>query len=204
MDIPIHAKVVCQDGECGQVTCVIFNPVTDNLTHIVVKENPFPHEERLIPIKLIQETSSNRVHLKCTQDEFGRMDHFVKHEYVELDKSYAGYAGGYYAYLPYASPVDEDYIDIQRESVPMGELAIHRGAEVQAADGHVGKVDEFLVEPANGHITHLIMCEGHIWDQKDVTIPVSEIDHVKDNIVYLKADKAAVEALPAIPVHRWF
>jgi sporulation protein YlmC with PRC-barrel domain len=204
MDIPIHAKVYCQDVECGKVTCVIVNPLTDNLTHIVVKENPFPYEERLIPIRLIQETSSKLVRLKCTKEEFGRMTHFVKHEYIELDRSYGNYAGGYYMYLPYASPVDEDYVDIQHEQVPAGELAVHRGAEVQAQDGRVGKVDEFLVEPANGHITHLIMREGHIWDQKDVSIPVSQIDHVEDNVVYLKTDKAAVAALPTIPLHHWF
>jgi sporulation protein YlmC with PRC-barrel domain len=204
MNIQINAKVSCTDGDCGQISCVIVNPITDALTHIVVRENTFPHEERLTPIKYIQETSSESVHLNCTLEEFFRMDHFIKHEYIELDRSYGGYAAGRYVYLPYASPIDEDFVDIEHERIPTGELAIHRGAEVEAVDGRVGKVDEFLVEPTSGHITHLIMREGHIWDQKDVTIPVSEIDHVEDNIVYLKADKNNIDALPTIPVHRWF
>ena len=38
----------------------------------------------------------------------------------------------------------------------------------------------------------------------EVTIPVSQIDHYKDNTVYLKLNKHAVEALPSIPVrHSW-
>jgi len=204
MNIQINAKVFCTDGDCGQITCVIINPVTDDLTHIVVREDPFPHEERLIPVKFIQDSTSDSVYLNCTSAEFFRMDHFIKHEYVELDKSYGAYAAQHYVYLPYASPVDYDYLDIEHERIPAGELAIHRGADVEATDGRVGKIDEFLVEPANGHITHLIMREGHIWDQKEVTIPVSKIDHVEDNIVYLNVSKSEILALPTIPVHRWF
>ena len=204
MDISIDAKVHCKDGECGRIACVIFNPVTDDLTHIVVKENPFPFEERLVPMKFIQSATLDTVLLSCTLAEFFRMDHFIKHEYVELDKSFGGYSAGRYVYLPYASPIDEDYVDVEHERVPAGELAVHRGAKVEAVDGQVGKVDEFLVEPDNGHITHLIMREGHIWDQKDVTIPVSEIDHVEDDTVYLKASKNEIAALPTVLVHHWF
>jgi sporulation protein YlmC with PRC-barrel domain len=204
MDMPINAKVSCKDGECGQITCVIFNPVTEDLTHIVVKEYSFPHDERLIPVNFIQETTSNSVKLDCTLEEFSHMDHFIKHEYIELERSYRGFAPGHYVYLPYSSPLEEDFVDIEHERIPAGELAIHRGAEVEAVDGRVGKVDEFLVEPKNGHITHLIMREGHIWDQKEVTIPVSEIDHIRNNVVHLKVDKNNVAALPAIPIHRWF
>jgi sporulation protein YlmC with PRC-barrel domain len=71
---------------------------------------------------------------------------------------------------------------------------------VQARDGHVGRVDEFLVDPTNGHITHLIMREGHLWGQKNVTIPVSEIDHIDEDTVHLKMDKREIELLPAIPI----
>lgn len=204
MNIQINAKVSCTDGDCGQITCVIVNPVTDDLTHIVIREDPFPHEERLVPVKFIQETTPDAVQLNCTLADFSRMDHFIKHEYIELDKSYGGYSAGRYVYLPYASPIDEDYMDIEHERVPAGELAIHRGADVEATDGRIGKIDEFLVEPASGHITHMIMREGHIWDQKEVTIPTSEIDHVEDNIVYLSVSKDDISALPTIPVHHWF
>ena len=37
---------------------------------------------------------------------------------------------------------------------------------------------------------------------KDVTIPVSEIDRIEENTVYLELDKHSIEALPAIPVQR--
>jgi hypothetical protein len=66
----------------------------------------------------------------------------------------------------------------------------------------VGRVDEFLVNPENEHITHLVMREGHLWGQKDVTVPVSAIDHFDEDTVYLKLNKQEIEALPTIAVRR--
>ncbi|MFN2166188.1 MAG: PRC-barrel domain containing protein, partial [Anaerolineae bacterium] len=60
----------------------------------------------------------------------------------------------------------------------------------------------FLVDPSTGHITHLVLREGHLWGQRDVTIPVSQIDHFDDDSVSLALDKDSIEALPAIPVRR--
>jgi hypothetical protein len=72
----------------------------------------------------------------------------------------------------------------------------------QATDGHVGQVEEFLVDPASEHITHLMMREGHLWGQRDVAIPISGIDHLEDGAVHLTLSKGEIEALPSIPVHR--
>ena len=67
----------------------------------------------------------------------------------------------------------------------------------------VGRVDEFLVDRETEHITHLVLREGHLWGQKDVTIPVSEIERIEEDTVYLKLDKEEIERLPSIPVRRW-
>lgn len=37
-------------------------------------------------------------------------------------------------------------------------------------------VDESAIDPANGHSSYLILHEGHPWGERDVTVPVSEID----------------------------
>jgi sporulation protein YlmC with PRC-barrel domain len=79
---------------------------------------------------------------------------------------------------------------------------VRRGARVEATDGHVGRVDEFLIDPESEHITHLVMREGHLWGQRDVTIPISKVDRMEEDTVYLKLDKGSVEALPTIPVRR--
>ena len=91
---------------------------------------------------------------------------------------------------------------LEHERIPTGEVVIRRGTAVRATDGQVGKVDEFLVDPENDAITHLVLREGHLWGEKDVTIPVSEIDKITENSVYLKLDKQDIESLPTVPVKR--
>jgi sporulation protein YlmC with PRC-barrel domain len=76
---------------------------------------------------------------------------------------------------------------------------VRQGARVEATDGRVGRLDEFLVDPANEHVTHLVMREGHLWGRRDVTIPVSEIDLIEEDTIYLKLDKEQVGALPTVP-----
>jgi len=63
-------------------------------------------------------------------------------------------------------------------------------------------VDEFLVDPKNDIITHLVLREGHLWGKKDVTIPVSEVDRIADDAVYLKLGKEVIATLPTVPVRR--
>ena len=46
------------------------------------------------------------------------------------------------------------------------------------------------------------MLKGHLWGKKDVAIPVTAVDVVEADEVYLNIDKEAVGALPAVPVKR--
>jgi hypothetical protein len=86
--------------------------------------------------------------------------------------------------------------------VPAGEVAIHPGTHVQATDGRVGIVEELIVAPAAEQVTHFVLEEGHLWGKKDVTIPLSAIDRVEGDTVYLNLDKAAIKELPTIPRKR--
>ncbi len=75
-------------------------------------------------------------------------------------------------------------------------------AEVRCADGAVGRVDEFLLDPSSGNITHLVMRKGHLWGKRDVSIPVSAIREAHDDAVFLALNKQQVGTLPAILIHR--
>jgi hypothetical protein len=84
------------------------------------------------------------------------------------------------------------------EQVPSGERALHQGAHVNATDGKVGTVDELLLNDS-GQISHLVMHKGHLWGKKQVIVPLSAVDKVVDDTVYLKLDKATVSTLLTIP-----
>lgn len=202
MDIPMNAEVRCSDGLCGHTTGIIVNPITQKITHVVVKEKQSPHTERLVPENYILEATPESIHLRCKDGELSAFDEFVVFRFVQADMPPHFPLGNTTVFWPY-SVADEITLVSKEERVPPGELAIHRMARVEASDGFVGRVDEFLVDPVDGEITHLILREGHLWGQKDVTIPVSQIDHFGADTAYLKLDKDSIEKLPAIPVRRW-
>ncbi len=79
---------------------------------------------------------------------------------------------------------------------------MRRGTRVRATDGWVGRVDEFIVGPVSGNITHMVLREGHSWKEKDITIPVMYIDRIEGDVVYLKIDKKTIASMPSVPVKR--
>lgn len=203
MDVPVNVEVSCADGVRGKSTKVILNPVTDRVTHVVVSEREFPHTEFMVPLELLAETSASSIRLQCTGAELRELDRFIEVEYLPGQETYMTYGVNDFMLWPYAglaSPLPPVYLENER--IPPGGLAVGRHARVEASDGHVGQVDEFVIERASGHITHLVLREGHLWGQKDVTIPVAAIERIEEGAVHLKLDKRAIAALPAVRVHR--
>jgi sporulation protein YlmC with PRC-barrel domain len=199
MDVPVNADVFCGAHLCGRSTYIVLNPSTREVSHIVVKPKASPHIERVVPLEMVIESTPQAIRLRCTPDERAGMQQFVETEFIRVEET--NFMSGPYIMEPFVYP-ETDYAPVEHEQIPVHELAIHRGAHVEARDGRVGRVDEFLVDPTSEQITHLVMREGHLWGQKDVTIPVSAIDSIDEDIVYLKLDKRDIEALPTVPIRR--
>jgi sporulation protein YlmC with PRC-barrel domain len=195
MDMPLNAEVYCADGPCGHSKKVVMDRETEEVTHLVVKEEHSPHTELLVPIDLVAETTPHLIRLRCVKDELATLQPFLEVDVIEEEISH-------YMPDPYLMPIkipETRWVTVRREAVPPGEVVVRQGARVHATDGHVGRLDEFLVDPVTEHVTHLVIREGYLWDRRDVHIPVSGIDHIEENAIYLKLDTNQVEALPSIP-----
>ena len=201
-DIPLKANVQCSDSPCGTSTNVILNPVTHRVTHFALEDKKLPdNPTRLVPIAKVASVTTNQVTLNCTRDEVAQMPPFVVTHFIQETGSGTAYASGD-AYTSEYVVNDTGYDRVQEEQIPQDELAVHSGMKVKATDGVVGKLDELVLDPKNGDITHIQMREGHLWGKKDIAIPVSDIDFINSDTVYLKLEKKAVKALPAVPVKR--
>jgi sporulation protein YlmC with PRC-barrel domain len=209
MEIPLNAQVECTDGVYGRSEYVLIDPVIDQVTHLVVKEESSPHTEYIVPMDFITETIADTIRLRCSKTELEQMKPFIKTTVIEEkvpDRNLAlgarSYGMGSYYYLPYNTPEKTIYESMEYQQIPPGELAVDRGTPVEATDGHVGKVDEFVVNPENGRITHLVMRKGHLWGKKDVMIPLSAMGEMREDTMFLKINKHQIESLPTFPVNR--
>jgi sporulation protein YlmC with PRC-barrel domain len=204
-DIPLKAKVECVDGPCGESGIVLLNPDTRQVTHVVVQDTSFPdRDQRLVPMDQVVETSRSRIRLACTRADVAAMDHFIDSHYARTEKEpqIDWPVDDTVRSVPRATLTEPLYTQKRVERIPPGELAVRRGTKVAARDGHVGHVGELVVDPESGHISHLVLEEGHLWAKKEATLPVSTVDYILEDTVYLKLSKQEVAALPAVPV-KW-
>ena len=202
MKISIDTAVFCQDGYCGHIRYLILNPSTWQLTHLAIKPDglpsPYTPLVRLLPLHLITEVQARAISLRCTIDTFARCEPFIQAYYIKVD-------------IPpdeitemsvWTSPPsgEQVVVPVERQYVPPGEVAISRETQVEATDGHIGRFDQLIVNREDGLITHFCFRRGHLWEQRVVTVPTTDIIRVEANAIYLKLDKLGVIRLPSTPV----
>jgi sporulation protein YlmC with PRC-barrel domain len=201
MEVPLNADVHCTDGRCGRSSYIALNPATEQVTHVVVKEARPSRIERLVPVKLVASTGAEVILLSCSLEEFAKLELFNQTHFIHGDLPHHATDPSLTMLWPYAVPAKR-IVDEKIRPIPPGELVVRRGARVEATDGRVGRVEEFLVDPDSGGITHLCLRESRLRRDKVVCIPVSEIGEIKEKVVHLKVGKEAVAALPSVPIKR--
>ena len=85
------------------------------------------------------------------------------------------------------------------DRVPPGEVDIRRGDPVHATDGLIGAVHGLVIDPADDHVTHVILQEGHMWGRKQVAIPIGATNRVGDE-TRVDLTKDEIEALPPVSI----
>ena len=199
-NIPLKAKVQCTDAACGKTTNVIVNPVNLQVTHVVVEDKKLPsYSTRLVSVDKVASATADQVTLNCSFDDVAAMQPFIVDDFVQQSGSGMAYESGD-AYSSQYVVNDTAYDSVQAENMPKGELGLYSGMKIEASDGKIGKLDELVLDPKTGAVTHLQMREGHLFGKKDVAIAVSDIDFTDGETIYLKLDKKTVKALPAIKV----
>ena len=150
----IGAEASCSDGAVGEVARVIVDPVAEAVTHLVVGPAHRRDPGRLVPLDLIDATAG-QIQLGCTRAEFGKLAPAEETRFIPATSAYAGYGPGQVSYWPYyglgaggmglgsmslglngGSPSQT----VTYDSIPAGEVDIHRGDHVGATDGEIGRV----------------------------------------------------------------
>ncbi len=198
------APVVCVDGAAGgHVDAFVVDPVTMTVTHVVVAVDHLGTRV-LLPLDAVEQASAEEVRVSRTSEQLFDGERFDEPDYKVPEEGWHAHdlpldPGSYYL-EPFASPL-VGWSLTSHERVPRGEVAVRRGAEVVSSDGHhLGHIDEFLVDPDDGHITHVVVRSGLVR-HNDVVVPVASA-RVDAGTVRLELTRSDVEALPHLPVRR--
>ena len=201
----IGAPAECTDGPCGAVSRVVVDPVARELTHLVVEPEHRAGLGRLVPLDML-EAGADAVHLRYTLAEFEKLPSAEETDFLPGGSGYDAYAAHEAYYWPYfgleggADPALALASAVEtRDTLPKGEVGLQRGEPVHASDGEIGKVEGFVVESTQGHVTHVLLQEGHLWGRKQVAIPIGAVEKI-DRGITVKLTKHEIEALPAVGV----
>ena len=201
----IGAAAACSDGPCGAVSRVVVDPVARALTHLVIEPEHRSGLGRLVPLDMV-EAGADEVRLRYTLAEFDKLPSAEETDFLPGGSGYDAYAAHEAYYWPYfgleggcRSPARLASAVETRDMLPPGEIGVRRGEAVHAVDGEIGKVEGLVVDSSQGHVTHVLLQEGHLWGRKQVAIPISAVEKIDQGIT-VNLTKHEIEALPAVGV----
>jgi sporulation protein YlmC with PRC-barrel domain len=212
MRLELGSRVDCSDGTFGDLTDVVIDPTTRRVVDLVVEPRHEPWLARLVPIQLAYGGDAGRIALRATVGEVRRLPPVHEVSYLRLDGFLVDdpdweigtqdvFALPYYPKYD-LEPQPEDYV-LSYDRIPKHDVEIRRASAVYSSDRHhLGHVEGFVVDDADG-ITHLVLERGHLWERRDVTIPIGAVATVETDVVTLALTMDEVGALPEIPVRRW-
>lgn len=195
----IGARARCTDGPCGRVTQLVLDPVDDRVTHLVVEPDHREGLGRLVPLEWA-ESGSDSVQLSCTQADFEQLQSAEEIRFLPGIEGYMGYGEEDTMLWPYyggntTAPVSVD-------TLPPGEVAVQKGEQVHATDGHVGEVEGLVMDVDTHRVSHFVLKEGHLFGHRDVAIPLASVRAVDEDGIRLSISKGEVDDLPHVGFRR--
>jgi sporulation protein YlmC with PRC-barrel domain len=197
----LGSAAVCSDGYRGEVRAVVLDPAAGTVTDLVVEPEGRSGLARLVPLDLV-DAASSELRLGCTGAEF--------RDLAAAEETLAEFTLGYQVPVQLLPPgwrdaggpvteggtipriPEKETVDV----VPSGEVEEHRGAHVHATDGDIGQLSALRVDPASGHVTHVLVRVSHWLARRDVAIPFSSVAGFDDGI-RLSMSRQQVRDLPS-------
>jgi sporulation protein YlmC with PRC-barrel domain len=208
----LGADASCTDGACGQVSRIIVNPVTREVTHLAVGPKHQYGLGRLVPVDLVDATTG-QIRLRCALAEFQMLRPAQETESgPDLDPTGHGHpddapnkvnwaiVGGSVIMQPGGRGEPEAPQQVTVDYVPEGEVEVHRELTVCATDDDIGQVQGLVVERGGHHVTHVLLREGHMRGRKEVAVPIGAVTKIGTLLIHLSLTKHQVKDLPPVDI----
>ena len=197
-----------QGDDLGKISRFVVAPKTSEVTHVLVEKGVFFHDDRVVPVEIIDRVDDDRVILVDDVDATA-LPRFAPGDYAPLDTNHSNgdyvwrypiaFGAPFPAYPVY--PMTEEK-GVPRVNDPVVQEELEEGglvaadAPVLSADGNkVGRVSEIEID-AVGRLSHLIVDLGLLDGER--VLPGHWIETVDNDGVHLAVTESSLEALEPV------
>ena len=229
MQFKEHSHVYdAHERNLGRITRIVMDPVTDKVTHVVVRKGMIFTEDKVIPIEYFRSASPERADLR---DDVGDLDalpvfeesHYVPAGYSEDDLPDTSMAGrvppylywyppmtistqhtiGYYGVPSFDAPQEDDYqyrhyVKSTTQNIPDDTVAVKEGAEVISADGKHVGDIEEIQVDATSDYATHVLISKGLFLKDRKWVPTLWFRTVEDDRVYLAVTSSLLKTLPDV------
>ena len=198
------ADVVTADGErVGAVDRIVIDPLTKDVSHIVVRHGVLFREDKVIPIDMISTTDEEQIVLDhgVSEDDISPFEerHYMSAlgEFAQPDVGSVApllYFGPYGLPSPLTPSATEK--KVRNREIPDRAVALEAGAKVVTSDGETaGRLEQVLMTDG-GVATHLVVDVGSLLMSQHKGVPIGWIESIDDDVVRLGVPPTMLEAIP--------
>lgn len=203
-----------QGEKLGTVERVVLDPVSREVTHLVVAKGFLFKTNKVIAMDMVDPAIDDKVTLRNSKQGLDDFQDFEETHYVDLDQTEnptgdelpASYwyppinlawwrAGG--TDNPITYPAMPAYVARTEQNIPEGTVALEEGAKVMSSDDkHIGNIEQVVIDPQDKRVTHFVVSEGTLFKDRKL-IPVVWISRIAENEVFLSSTADVLGRLPA-------
>ena len=218
MELKEGTSVFTPGGEeVGRVNRFVLDPVTNEVTHIVVQKGWLLPDDKILPFEMVSSSSDDRLVLNEEIDNYDELPPFEETHFVEVmdndfphrrtpaDERGYEYMPAYFWYpaqsnvgfpgfglVPAALPLGES-----TQNIPEGTVALREGTDIVSSDGeHVGNVDRLIVDSGSNKATHVVISQGLLFKDRKL-VPAQWVKMADEEGIHLAVPARLLERLPA-------
>ncbi|MFW6367130.1 MAG: PRC-barrel domain-containing protein [bacterium] len=200
MDIRFGNTVFSRDNhKVGELREVVVDPVSRELTHLVVRQGLLFSDDRIVAMKDVAHADDRSIILARDAEELEEQTSpFLETSFATVPGTESDLPQRIWTQPPGSPSIIPPGIrpdDLSPDpSIPMDDVSLLQNSPVQCANGtQVGTVQQVFVDKAD-RITHIVMrCVG-VYDEFKL-IPLDWIRGFEDNVVVLGVEEGVVHQL---------
>jgi uncharacterized protein YrrD len=208
MNLALGTTVRCSDGAARELADIVVDAPGRRVTHLVVQPKRQHEEARLVSLELVGEDANGGVSLFCTAETLDGLERVREYAYLpagqQPDENPQWDVGVEdVLVVPSVEPLDmaepelDPNVNLMYDRVPKGEVELRVSSSVYSKDEHrVGSVNGVVVGE-DGMITELTLQRGHLWWQREISVPVDAIASLENDVATLGVEKSELKRFPS-------